>query len=275
MKITFGLVVYNEEQFIRRVLESIAPVADEIIVIHDGPCNDKTLDIAREFTKNVIIGKRLGGSDPHRIRILEAAANEWVFMIDADEFLSLELQEVLKSSSLQVTDVVGAVAVKWPLWDGERYVTEGNSRPVLFRRSMAWAVGLHNTSTQTNGKTLRTPYVLEHRPTHSKISGSYVAKKLRERVVRDAAQFLKGPDVLPWFHRERVDPIFLQEWQAMLAHPRTMAYYRYIKFFLGSMKNTYQDGLPGVKISLIQAKYQFDLAMEIWKQKQRKNHLSR
>lgn len=271
MNITFGLVVYNEEKFIKRVLESIVPVADEIILIHDGPCDDKTLEIANTYGVKTIVGERLGGSDPHRITILEQARNEWVFMIDADEYLSPELKLALQNNTIKITNDLGAISVKWPIWDGTEYVTVGNNRPVMFRRSMAWAVGLHNTSTHTVGETLYTPYILEHKPAHSNVSGPHVAKKLCKRVVRDATQFLKGPDGLPWFHRELADESFVRDWQLLLAHPRIMAYYRYITFFLGSMKNTYKDGLQGIKISLIQAKYQFDLAQQIWKQQQQKN----
>ena len=45
------LVVNNEEKLIRRCLESIKPVSDEIIVIHDGKCLDDSLKITSEFTK--------------------------------------------------------------------------------------------------------------------------------------------------------------------------------------------------------------------------------
>ena len=37
------LVVHNEEKLIGRCLESIKNLVDEIIVVHDGPCQDKTL----------------------------------------------------------------------------------------------------------------------------------------------------------------------------------------------------------------------------------------
>ena len=33
--------------------ESIKGVADEIIVIHDGPCHDKTMKIAAEYTRSL------------------------------------------------------------------------------------------------------------------------------------------------------------------------------------------------------------------------------
>ena len=47
------LVVYNEEKSIQCCLESLRPVVNEIIIVHDGECNDKTLEIARKFTKHI------------------------------------------------------------------------------------------------------------------------------------------------------------------------------------------------------------------------------
>ena len=37
------LVVYNEEKVIRQCLDSIKGFVDEIILVHDGQCTDKTL----------------------------------------------------------------------------------------------------------------------------------------------------------------------------------------------------------------------------------------
>lgn len=40
------LVVRNEEAVIERCLESLAGVVDEIVLVHDGECEDRTLEIA-------------------------------------------------------------------------------------------------------------------------------------------------------------------------------------------------------------------------------------
>src|SRR3989338_5428844 len=100
MKMTFGLVVYNEEQKIQRCLDSIRDIADEIIVVHDGPCIDKTIEIAKNYTSKIFIRDRLKGSDPHRLFILREAENDWIFMIDVDEFLSADLAGFLKCKNL-------------------------------------------------------------------------------------------------------------------------------------------------------------------------------
>ena len=52
------MVVHNEEKVIRRCLESIKAASDEILIIHDGPCDDKTIEICKEYTKNIFIRPR-------------------------------------------------------------------------------------------------------------------------------------------------------------------------------------------------------------------------
>ena len=48
------LVVYHEEKVIERCLKSLVGVVNEIIVIHDGPCLDKTMEIAKKYTNHVL-----------------------------------------------------------------------------------------------------------------------------------------------------------------------------------------------------------------------------
>ena len=57
-KISVVMVVYHEEKIIRRALNSIKDIADEILILHDGPCKDNTLKICQEYTKNIFETKR-------------------------------------------------------------------------------------------------------------------------------------------------------------------------------------------------------------------------
>ncbi len=260
-KISFGLVVYNEQDLIRRCLESIKDVADEIILVHDGECTDKTLEIAREFTDKVHVRSRQGGSDPHRIFILEHAQNDWVFMIDADEFLSDKLKNFLQHDTLDRT--LGAYAFKWPLWDGERYVTASNYRPCLFNRSKAWMLGLHNFSIHTVGKTQKVDCILEHQPKQSKVAWGRFSGQLRNRIDRDAAYFSKGFSNLEKFNADLIPADFQDWYKRYLNHPVFYSYFNFVYYLLGSLKNTWKDGWYGFIISMQIAVYQYKLAKRI------------
>lgn len=259
--ITFGLVVYNEQNLIRRCLESIKDVADEIIIVHDGDCADQTLVIARQYTDKIYVRPRQGGSDPHRIFILKEAKNDWIFMIDADEFLSKGLKNFLKNTALDVA--FGAYAFKWPLWDGRRYVTASNYRACLFNRPKVWAVGLHNFSVQSAAKIEKIDLILEHQPKQSKVGWQRFSGQLKTRIDRDAVCFLQGFEALEKFN-EPLIPVSFRDWyNNYISHPLFYAYFNFIWYLLGSLKNIWRDGFCGLSLSLQAAVYQYKLARRI------------
>ena len=258
MKITFGLVVYNEQDLIRRCLDSIRDVADEIIIVHDGDCTDPTLVIAREYTDIIYVRPRQGGSDPHRIFILNQAKNDWVFMIDTDEFLSAGLKDFLRNATLD--KVFGAYAFKWPLWDGKRYVTVSNYRACLFNKAMAWAVGLHNFSTQTVGTIKKIDLILEHQPKQNKVSFKRFSGQLKTRIERDARCFLQGFESLEKYHAELIPSSFKDWYSRYLESPGKYAYVNFLRYFLGTLKNNWRDGYYGFLVSFQAAIYQYKLA---------------
>jgi glycosyltransferase involved in cell wall biosynthesis len=88
MKITAIIISLNEEANIQRALESLG-WADEIIVVDSGS-TDRTVEIARRFTGNVIV-KDWPGYSAQKNFAAEQASNDWIFSLDADEELSPQL----------------------------------------------------------------------------------------------------------------------------------------------------------------------------------------
>ena len=60
------LVIHNEEKLLKRCLESIKDVVDEIILVHDGECTDKSLNIANNFHSRIFIRDFIGEAEWHR-----------------------------------------------------------------------------------------------------------------------------------------------------------------------------------------------------------------
>lgn len=268
--ITFGLVVYNEQDLIRRCLESIKDIAAEIIVVHDGECTDQTLAIVREYTDKIYIRPRQGGSEPHRIFILKQAKNDWVFMIDADEFLSEGLKNFLKNTALDAA--FGAYAFKWPIWNGKCYITASNYRACLFNRQKVWAVGLHNFSVQSAAKIEKIDLILEHQPKQSKAGWQRFSGQLKTRIDRDALCFLQGFEALEKFNESFIPASFVDWYARYISHPLFYSYLNFIRYLLGSLKNTWRDGFCGLALSLQAAAYQYKLAQRISQlKKQRKS----
>lgn len=88
------LIAKNEAENIRRCLDSVR-WADEIIVVDSGS-EDDTLKIAREYTPHVFSESWHGFGRQKNIA-LNKASKPWVFSIDADEWLTPEGVEEIKS----------------------------------------------------------------------------------------------------------------------------------------------------------------------------------
>jgi len=94
-KLSVVIITYNEERNIRRCLQSISEIADEIVVV-DSLSTDKTKEICEEFHVNFLEQKFLGYIE-QKNHALKFASNNYVLSLDADESLSDEL----KSSILE------------------------------------------------------------------------------------------------------------------------------------------------------------------------------
>lgn len=88
--ITACVITYNEEDKIRRCLQSVK-WCDEIIVV-DSFSTDKTVDIAREFTSRVYTHEWMGYIGQKNLT-KDMASSPWILFIDADEEVSPRLRD--------------------------------------------------------------------------------------------------------------------------------------------------------------------------------------
>jgi glycosyltransferase involved in cell wall biosynthesis len=157
------VIVRNEERLIERCLKSIEDVVDEIIVVHDGECGDRTLSVAEKYTGKIYVRDFGGSAEVHRPFAHRKAKGNWTLMIDADEYLSDELKTNLRRL-IRLTDV-SAYAFSWPIWDprkGTNYL--GYYKTCLFRKDKVKCLSLPHTVSQVEGKVRTVDFVLEHRP---------------------------------------------------------------------------------------------------------------
>ena len=89
MKISTLIICFNAERTIRKTLNSIG-WSDEIIVV-DSFSTDRTPDICKEFDLK-FIQKEWQGFGKQRRWAVEQANNDWIFFIDTDEEVSIELK---------------------------------------------------------------------------------------------------------------------------------------------------------------------------------------
>jgi glycosyltransferase involved in cell wall biosynthesis len=92
-QVTACLITLNEEKNLARALRSLQGYADEIVVADCGS-TDRTLEIAGEFGAKVYARAWSNYADQKNFAA-EAAMNDWILSLDADEELSPELRTAL------------------------------------------------------------------------------------------------------------------------------------------------------------------------------------
>ncbi|MFM7668564.1 MAG: glycosyltransferase family 2 protein [Bacteroidota bacterium] len=89
------IITLNEERNISRCIESLIPVVDEIIII-DSFSTDNTKEICAKYPVKFLQKKWLGYSQTKNFGN-SLAENQYILSIDADECLSIQLQEEILS----------------------------------------------------------------------------------------------------------------------------------------------------------------------------------
>jgi glycosyltransferase involved in cell wall biosynthesis len=244
MKISACLVVYNEEKLIKRCLESIKGIVDEIIIVHDGPCNDETLKISKKYTNRIFIRERIGEAEPHRPFCLNQAKGEWVLSIDADEYLSSELRDkiptLIKNNELDGFNFLSTVYYK-----GKRVVRGPISKSyklMLFRRKSATISGIIHDWYKINGKVKDINLIVEHKPEIDMFSYRIFIKKDLKWAYLQAKRYIEEGQAKHNFLFYKIKAIFL-----------FLFIFSYNLFF----RLFFLNGILGIKAALLQGMYNF------------------
>lgn len=88
-KVTATIITINEEDNIERCLKSLNWV-DEIVILDSGS-SDKTLEISSGYNAKILKTEWLGFGKTKKAAV-DAASNNWIFSIDADEVVCEELK---------------------------------------------------------------------------------------------------------------------------------------------------------------------------------------
>lgn len=158
------IIAQDEEDRIRRCLESVKAIADEIIVLDSGSL-DQTVGIANEYTK-AVFETDWPGYGKQKQRALEKAKGEWVLSIDADEALTPELAEEIVQV-LQSKPEAVAFKLPWAVTIFGKRLDYGNSARAptrLFRREGAKFsdAAVHETIIVPGGKVRKLKGRLTH-----------------------------------------------------------------------------------------------------------------
>jgi glycosyltransferase involved in cell wall biosynthesis len=105
MTLSVCIITLNEEANIARTLQSVKPIANEVIVVDSGS-TDATVSLAQKSGAKVFV-EPWKGFAPQKNSALAKATSEWILSLDADEEVSDDLAAsiaaVIKSANPEFT----------------------------------------------------------------------------------------------------------------------------------------------------------------------------
>lgn len=266
--ITVTLTVYHEEKIIERCLKSVEGIADEIVVLHDGECRDRTLEIARKYTDKVFVAEHKGDAESHNIGILQYVTRGWLLRLDADEFLSEEMR--LNLRALIQNDAIDAYAFVWQYWNGERYITRGAPhKPALFRMSKIRAVEFLGKNYTTTGVLKKVPWRIEHQPGYNNYTPAVFRNKWKKWIKNQAEKTLDLENI-PFYNYSAEEVAAFQrylDYQVRFSHPLTIPGWFAISFFSFINRLKVWRNLAAIHVPFYMGGYAGWLCWYIWQGK--------
>lgn len=161
------MIVKNEEAVLRRCLDSLADIVDEIVIADTGS-TDSTKQIALEYTDKVYDFKWTGDFSEARNFVSSKATKEYIYTADADEYLDSKNRErlkQLKSVLLPEVEIVQMLYCTPPELETV-YNFEKEYRPKLYRRlrTFTWIDPIHETL-RIDPVVFDSDIEIQHRPT--------------------------------------------------------------------------------------------------------------
>jgi glycosyltransferase involved in cell wall biosynthesis len=143
------MIVKNEENVLKRCLDTIADMMDEIIIVDTGS-TDSTWKIAEEYTSQVYSFPWKGDFSAARNFASSKATMEYIYTADADEMLDENNRERLRQLKQVILPEVEIVQMYYLNDMGDTNTTanfERELRPKLYRRvrSFTWIDPIHET----------------------------------------------------------------------------------------------------------------------------------
>jgi len=231
-RISACIICHNEEQNIKRCLESLKWVHDIIVV--DSMSTDRTVEIAKGYTDR-IFQRAWPGYAAQKDFALSKAKNDWVLSLDADEAVSKALCDEISSEIAGSEALDGYRVPRRSFYQG-RWINHSGYYPDrqlrLFRREKGrWVGGRVHERMAVEGRVGDLKQDLLHYPYGGRLSGqlktvnsfsTLLAKDMYDRGKR--------------FHLMR-----------LFSRP----FFKFLEVYV--LKRGFMDGLPGLIIAVSDA----------------------
>lgn len=242
--------VHNEEKLFEEALKSVKNLADEIIVV-DNESTDKTVQIAKKYTKNIYEHK----NTPNSLNLTKnygfsKAKGDWILSLDADERVSPDLaKEIFSILNAQRSTLNAPIGYWFPRKNivFGKWIQHGIWYPDkqlrLFRHGLGKFPGKHNHEyLEVKGELSELKNHLIHQNYQTIVQ--FVDKMNHTYTDNEAEVLLASGKKLEWIDAVR-----------MPASDFILNFFR---------RQSYKDGLHGLTLSLLQAFYSLLVFAKAW-----------
>ena len=246
MKITATVITFNEEHNIAAALESLS-WADEIIVV-DSESQDRTVEIAQQFTDRIFIRPWPGYSQQKNFAAAQAS-NDWIFSLDADERVSPELKKLIVDlKSIEEPESAAFEMSRRTFYLGRWIKHSGwwpdNKTRLYDRRRARWQGDFVHETLEVDGPVKMLEGDLLH----------YTVRNSSEHHLRmDRYTTLAAEELHTWGKQASVVKLLLS--------PAAVFLRSYV------LKLGFLDGVPGLAIARFAAHYEFLKILKLWEKR--------
>ncbi|QTA38638.1 glycosyltransferase family 2 protein [Thermosipho ferrireducens] len=218
--LSVAMIVKDEEHNIRRALESIKDIVDEIIVVDTGS-TDKTPEIVKEYTDKLYFYEWTGNFSDARNYSLKFPTCEWVLIYDADEEVKADfkgIREFLKNLPENVNTVY-LPTLSYLDWDLKK--TEVASTPRVFRNGTVKYENIVHNQAKHKGKVVQAPFIIYH-------YGYIWTRELREKKYNRTREL-----IIKFLESKDIDAIERIYYLVQLYKTETLSKYKHRKIEVG------------------------------------------
>ena len=244
VKISASIIVFNEEENIADLCETVS-WADEIVIV-DSDSTDRTVEIAKRYTDKIFNREFRGYKDKHEYAD-SMTTGDWIFWIDADERVTPELKRSIEAlRGREAAKLPAGFRIARRTWYAGRWIKHGGWYPDyqmrLYRKADSYWDGVapHQTarvkgSVETlDGELLH--YTKRDLSEHHRVTNNYATL---------AAEHLAGNGV-----KSGIGKMFFSSIAA------------FIRTYI--LKQGFRDGTPGFLIAMFTAYGVFLKYAKVW-----------
>ena len=146
ISVSLCMIVKNEERILRRCLDTVADLVDEIVIVDTGS-TDRTKEIAAQYTENVYDFVWTGNFSDARNFAFSKCTMAYIYTADADEVIDQENRKRFRDLKQVLLPEIEIVQMKYgnQLQYSTIYNFDEEYRPKLYKRlrEFVWEYPIH------------------------------------------------------------------------------------------------------------------------------------